>query len=140
MAYGFRSLWIVLSGAAVEDVNPRSYPAIWDDTLVVTLSEVGRTTLEYGSGGTDHAAARCQFLMGGTVLGGVYNCDPATWPPGVATAVEGRYLQHRTDYRAVFWEILRDHMGADPASVDTVFPGYTSLGLAGDELGLISGA
>ncbi len=42
----------------------------------------------------------------------------------------GRYLLVRTDYRAVFWEILRDHMGADPQSADTVFPGYSSLGLS----------
>ena len=47
-----------------------------------------------------------------------------------------RYLSTRPDYRAIFWEILRDHMGADPAKVDTVFPGYTGLGLT--ELGLIA--
>ena len=47
----------------------------------------------------------------------------------------GRYLLVRTDYRAIFWEILRDHMGAAPSTADAIFPGYTSLGLA--ELGLI---
>ena len=47
----------------------------------------------------------------------------------------GRYLLVRTDYRAIFWEILRDHMGASPSAADSVFPGYSSLGLA--ELGLI---
>ena len=51
--------------------------------------------------------------------------------------VEGRYLLERTDYRAVFWEILRDHMGASPGTVDAVFPDYTSLGLGAHELGLI---
>jgi uncharacterized protein (DUF1501 family) len=139
LAYGFRSLRIVFSGAAVEDVNPRNYPSIWDDTLVVTLSEFGRTSLENGNGGTDHASASCQFLSGGTVNGGVYNCDSSTWPAGVTTAVNGRYLLYRTDYRSVFWEILRDHMGADPQTVNTMFPNYTSLGLPGHELGLISG-
>ena len=34
-----------------------------------------------------------------------------------------------TDYRAIFWEILRDHMGAAPANADVVFPNYSSLGL-----------
>ena len=51
--------------------------------------------------------------------------------------VEGRYLLYRTDYRSIFWEVLRDHMGAVPAEVELVFPGYTAEGLAAGELGLI---
>ena len=43
--------------------------------------------------------------------------------------IDGFYLAHRTDYRAMFWEILRDHMGANPATANTVFPGYTAAGL-----------
>ena len=49
--------------------------------------------------------------------------------------VQNRYLALRTDYRAVFWDILRDHMGA--VGPDTVFPNYTALGLGSQELGLI---
>ena len=113
--------------------------AIWDKTLVTTLSEFGRTTRENGNGGTDHAAASCMFAEGGTIKGGVYNCDPTTWPAGVMFGVQGRYLLERTDYRSVFWELLRDHMGADPASADSAFPGYTGLGLGAQELGLFSG-
>ena len=134
LAYGFKSLRVVLSGAALD---PRNYPSIWDDTLVCTMSEFGRTTMQNGSGGTDHAAASCMWAMGGTVQGGVYNCDASTWPAGVMFGVDGRYLLEHTDYRAVFWEMLRDHMGAGAGSVDTVFPGYTASGLGGQELGLI---
>ena len=137
LAYGFKSLRVALSGAAVD---PRNYPSIWNDTLVCTMSEFGRTSMQNGSGGTDHAAASCTWVAGGTVQGGVYNCDAATWPAGVMFGVDGRYLLQRTDYRAVFWEILRDHMGAGVGSVDSVFPGYTASGLANQELGLISTA
>ena len=133
LAYGIKSLQIVLSGAAND---PRGYPSIWNDTIVTTLSEFGRTSKENGSIGTDHAAASCLFVAGGAVNGGVYNCDPATWPAGTMFADAGRYVSLRTDYRAIFWEILRDHMGADPAKVNNVFPGYTGLGLT--ELGLIA--
>ena len=132
LAYGMRSLHVVLSGAATD---PRAYAPVWQDTVVVTLSEFGRTSKENGSFGTDHAAGSCLFAAGGTVNGGVYNCDPSTWPPGVIFGDSGRYLLVRTDYRAIFWEILRDHMGASPSAADSVFPGYSSLGLA--ELGLI---
>ena len=54
---------------------------------------------------------------------------------GVMFGDSGRYLPLRTDYRAIFWEILRDHMGASPSTVDSVFPGYSALGL--QELGLV---
>lgn len=134
LAYAIRSLKVVLSGAAND---PRNYPSIWSDTVVVTLSEFGRTTKENGSGGTDHAAASCLFVAGGGVNGGVRNCDASTWPAGVMFGVDNRYLLERTDYRAIFWEILRDHMGASPAAVETVFPGYTAGGLAAQELGLL---
>lgn len=135
LAYGFKSLRVVLSGAATD---PRNYPSIWDDTAVVTLSEFGRTSQENGNGGTDHAAASCLFLQGGTVNGGVYNCDAATWPAGVMFGIDGRYLLQRTDFRAIFWELIRDHMGADLIAPDTLFPGYTSSGLGDQELGLIT--
>lgn len=135
LGYGMKSLRTVLSGAATD---PRNYRSIWNNTTVATLSEFGRTTEENGSIGTDHAAASCMFLAGGDVNGGVYNCDSTTWPAGVMFADSGRYLQMNTDFRAIFWEILRDHMGASPATVDAVFPGYTSLGLGSQELGLIN--
>lgn len=135
LAYGMNSLRIVLSGAAND---PRGYASIWDDTLVCTLSEFGRTTRENGSNGTDHAKASCQFLLGGTVNGGVYNCDAGSWPAGVMFGVDGRYLQYETDYRSVFWEILRDHMQAPAGAVDSIFPGYSSAGLGAQELGIVS--
>lgn len=133
LAYAFKSLRVLFSGAAVD---PRLYPAIWQDTTVLTMSEFGRTTVENGNGGTDHAAASCLLLEGGNVNGGVYNCDASSWPAGVMLGVDGRYLLHGTDYRAVFWELLRDHMGASPADVDMVFPGYTAQGLGSQELDL----
>jgi uncharacterized protein (DUF1501 family) len=134
LGYGIRSLRVALSGAAVD---PRNYVGVWDDTAVVTMSEFGRTTNENGSGGTDHAAASCLFAAGGSITGSVYNCDESTWPSGVMYGVQGRYLLERTDYRAVFWEILRDHMGANAAGVESIFPGYTALGLGSQELGLV---
>jgi uncharacterized protein (DUF1501 family) len=136
LGYGLRSLRVVLSGAATYAANPRTYPAVWQDTVVVTLSEFGRTTKENGSVGSDHAAASCLFAAGGSINGGVYNCDPSTWPAGVMFGDSGRYLLVRTDYRAIFWEILRDHMGADPGKAEAIFPGYDALGL--EEAGLIA--
>ena len=134
LAYGIRSLRIVLSGAALD---PRAYSSIWGKTVVATMSEFGRTTVTNGSRGTDHASASCMWLAGGNINGGVYNCDSGSWPAGIMFGVDGRYLLYGTDYRAIFWEIMRDHMGALPANVETIFPGYGAGGLAAQELGLI---
>ena len=135
IGYGFHALYMVLTGAAND---PRGYAPIWDKTTVVTLSEFGRTTNENASNGTDHAAASCMFAAGGPISGGVYNCDGGSWPAGVMYGDLGQYLLHQTDYRAIFWEILRDHMGASPAGLESIFPGYTGLGLGSHELGLIT--
>jgi hypothetical protein len=51
--------------------------------------------------------------------------------------VDGRYLLEQTDYRAIYGEILRDHMGAGSGTLDSIFPDYTALGMGGQELGLI---
>jgi uncharacterized protein (DUF1501 family) len=134
LGYAMRSLHIALSGAATD---PRNYSSIWNDTVVVTLTEFGRTTIENGSAGTDHAEACCLFAMGGGVNGGVYNCDATTWPAGVMFDVSGRYLSHRTDYRSVMWELLRDHMGASVGTLEAIFPSYGALGLGAGELGLV---
>jgi uncharacterized protein (DUF1501 family) len=104
---------------------------IWDDTIVVSMTEFGRTSKENGSGGTDHAEASAMFVAGGSVNGGVYNCDDTTWETGANEAdsamfkVNNRYLSRRTDFRAVFGEIFMKHLGDTRADLDIVIPGYT---------------
>lgn len=133
LGYGLESLRLVFTRSATD---PRVYPAIWNETCVVTFTEFGRTTRENGSAGTDHGQAAFSFVMGGNVNGGIHNCDPGSWEPDAIFAVDGEYLSHRTDFRALFWEILRDHMGASVSSRETIFPGYGAAGLT--ELNLFS--
>lgn len=100
---------------------------LWDKTVIVTLSEFGRTSKENGSAGTDHAEAGVMFVAGGGVRGGVYQCDGTTWPIGPAGAmfqVQSRYLRRTVDYRSVLGEIIRDHLGVTPAQLQTIIPGY----------------
>lgn len=132
LGYAMNSIYVALSGTATNE--PRGYASVWNDTVLTTMSEFGRTTQENGSVGTDHGNATCVLMGGGALAGGVYNCDPVGWPVGSMFANEGRDLAEASDYRAIFWEMLRDHMGADPATADHVFPSYSSLGLT--ELGI----
>ncbi|HSB10314.1 MAG TPA: DUF1501 domain-containing protein [Blastocatellia bacterium] len=92
------------------------------NTVILTMTEFGRTIRQNGSGGTDHGHASCLFVVGGQVKGGkVYG----KWP-GLATdqLYEGRDLALTTDFRDVFAEIAARHMGA--RNVNAIFPGFNS--------------
>lgn len=102
-------------------------PTLWDNTVVLTMSEFGRTSKENGNQGTDHAEAGAMLVAGGKVRGGVYGCDASTWttgPSGSLFGVEGRYLKRVVDYRSVLGEVIRDHLGATVAQLEDVVPGY----------------
>ena len=109
VASGFRALY-------------RDLQSMWDDLIIVTMTEFGRTSKENGSAGTDHAYACVVMAAGGGVRGGVYNCDSATWRNGDLFSKEDRYVRRRTDYRAVFGEIFMNHFGDDLATVRDVIP------------------
>ena len=77
---------------------------------------------ENGSGGTDHGHAGALFVIGGSVHGGkVHGQWPGLQPEQLH---EGRDLALTTDFRSVFSEIARKHLGA--AQVERLFPGFSS--------------
>jgi uncharacterized protein (DUF1501 family) len=73
--------------------------AKWDQTLVLTVTEFGRTVKMNGSWGTDHGYGSAMFLAGGLVTGGQVVAD---WP-GLAdkNLFEGRDLMATIDSRSV---------------------------------------
>ena len=90
------------------------------DTVLVTMSEFGRTVRENGNRGTDHGHANVMFVLGGPVKGGrVYG----RWP-GLQTEhlYEGRDLAVTTDFRQVLGEAVYRHLGNKDLS--KVFPGF----------------
>ena len=103
----------------------RDLQSQWEDLLVVTMTEFGRTSKENGSNGTDHAESSVMFVAGGGVEGGVYNCDQTTWEENAMFSARSRYLGRRTDFRAAFGEIFQRHFGDDPAMMDQLMPGYS---------------
>ena len=48
----------------------------WDETLVATYDEFGRSPMENGDRGTHHGLATTHFVMGGRVKGGLYGEAP----------------------------------------------------------------
>jgi len=91
-----------------------------EDTVVVTMSEFGRTARENGNRGTDHGHANVMFLLGGPVKGGkVYG----RWPGLEQEQLyEGRDLAITTDFRRVLGESVYRHVGNQKLS--EVFPNF----------------
>jgi uncharacterized protein (DUF1501 family) len=91
-----------------------------EDTVVVTMSEFGRTARENGNRGTDHGHANVMFVLGGPVRGGkVYG----RWPGlDQSQLYEGRDLAVTTDFRQVLGEALTKHLGNQ--DLGRVFPGF----------------
>lgn len=117
----------------------------WDDLVVVTLTEFGRTTVENDDNGTDHAEAGVMFLAGGAVKGyaagpegrsGIFGADSRdslpwqTGQKGSMFQASQRYLQRSYDYRSVMGRLLRNHLGASPAQLNRIIPGYAAAGEA----------
>jgi uncharacterized protein (DUF1501 family) len=91
-----------------------------EDTVVVTMSEFGRTARENGNRGTDHGHANVMFVLGGPVKGGkVYG----RWPGlDQSQLYEGRDLALTTDFRQVIGEAVAHHMGNK--NLSAVFPNF----------------
>ena len=114
-----------------------SNKATWNNLVVITLSEFGRTSIENSDRGTDHAEAGVMFLAGGGVKGynkgnpsGVFGCHPSDSVPWVAGqtgsmfGTGGRYLKRAYDYRSILGKIIRDHLGATQNQLNFIIPGY----------------
>lgn len=102
-------------GALVTDLGEQMR-----DTVILTMSEFGRTLAENGSRGTDHGHGNAMMAIGAGVKGErVYGA----WPGLEREQLfEGRDLQVTTDFRDVFAEVVTGHLGViDPSGI---FPGY----------------
>jgi uncharacterized protein (DUF1501 family) len=108
--------------AFAEDLDKRL-----DQTLVVVMTEFGRTCKENGNNGTDHGHGGAMMLLGGAVKGGKVHGD---WRGLDDKALyEGRDLPVTTDFRDVFADVLRNHLKFDPPK--DFFPEYKAGSVKG---------
>jgi uncharacterized protein (DUF1501 family) len=93
-----------------------------DRVVVMVATEFGRAVYESGAQGTDHGTGGAMLLVGGKVKGKRVH---GRWP-GIAKSelYLERDLAVTTDYRDVFAELARDHLGIPDASA--LFPGYVA--------------
>lgn len=99
---------------------------LWQRSVVLVATEFGRQVSINGTQGTDHGSGAAAFLLGGAVRGGRVITD---WPGLAATdRFEGRDLRITTDLRAVWRNILGQHLQVSRAALDSsVLPGSATL-------------
>jgi uncharacterized protein (DUF1501 family) len=90
------------------------------DTVILVVSEFGRTVRENGNGGTDHGHGNVMWVMGASVRGGkVYGRWPGLAPDDL---YEGRDLAVTTDFREVVSAVLGSHLRLTSSALHRVFP------------------
>ncbi len=113
-------------------LQQRLGPQVWGKTVLLAMTEFGRTARENGSQGTDHGTGGAMLMAGGALRGGkVYG----QWP-GLAEAdlFERRDLMPTSDVRAWAAHVMRGFYGLDRQVLENVvFPGLQM----GDDPGVL---
>jgi uncharacterized protein (DUF1501 family) len=99
----------------------------WNNTVVVVLSEFGRTFRENGNRGTDHGHGTVYWVLGGAVNGGIIAGEQR--PVSRGTLFQDRDFPVLNDYRALLGGLFRSMWGLSSDQCARIFPQSTPLDL-----------
>jgi uncharacterized protein (DUF1501 family) len=101
----------------------------WQQTVVVVISEFGRTFRENGNRGTDHGHGSVFWVLGGAIKGGRIVGEQQDITQ--ATLFQNRDYAVLNEYRAVLGGLFARQYGLNSTQMERVFPGATprDLGL-----------
>jgi uncharacterized protein (DUF1501 family) len=96
--------------------------AEYANTVILVMSEFGRTVAQNGNNGTDHGHGNVAWVMGGGVRGGkVYGRWPGLEPNQLFA---GRDLAVTTDFRSVIGTVAGTQFGLSQSALGQFIPGY----------------
>jgi uncharacterized protein (DUF1501 family) len=94
--------------------------AAYEKTVILVISEFGRTVHENGNGGTDHGHGNVMWVMGGPIRGGrVYTRWNGLAP---ADLYQERDVPVTTDFREPISNVLSSHMRIGTQQINQIFP------------------
>lgn len=102
-------------------------PSEWRRTVVLVMSEFGRTFRENGTRGTDHGHGNVLWVMGGAIRGGRVSGEQAPIAPG--RLHQDRDLPVLNEHRQVLAGLFARMYGLRPDTLDSVFPGVGAVDL-----------
>jgi uncharacterized protein (DUF1501 family) len=91
----------------------------WKNTVVVVLSEFGRTFRENGNDGTDHGHGTVYWVLGGSIRGGTIAGEQQRLARG--TLFQDRDYPVLNDYRAVLGGLFRSLWDLSPLQSSRIF-------------------
>jgi uncharacterized protein (DUF1501 family) len=100
----------------------------WNETIVVVLSEFGRTFHENGDRGTDHGHGSVYWVMGGSIKGGRMVGEEVKVEE--KTLLQNRDYPVLNEYRAVLGGIFHRIYGLQADRLQKVFPSVQPKDLA----------
>ena len=100
-------------------VFSQSLGAEWNNTVVVVLSEFGRTFRENGNRGTDHGHGTVYWVLGGSIKGGTISGEQQRLTRG--TLFQDRDYPVLNDYRAVLGGLFRSLWDLSPVQSSRIF-------------------
>ena len=106
-------------GAALQAFSQSLGPE-WNNTVVVVLSEFGRTFRENGDHGTDHGHGTVYWVLGGAINGGRIAGEQQRLERN--TLFQDRDYPVLNDYRAVLGGLFRSVWGLSKEQCERVFP------------------
>ncbi|MEO6279804.1 DUF1501 domain-containing protein [Roseateles sp.] len=99
----------------------------WNNTVVVVVSEFGRTFRENGNRGTDHGHGSAYWVLGGGVKGGRIAGEQVAVK--ASTLFQNRDYPVLNEYRALFSGLFKRMYDLNDAQLATVFPGASARDL-----------
>jgi uncharacterized protein (DUF1501 family) len=92
----------------------------WNNTVVVVVSEFGRTFRENGNRGTDHGHGTVYWVLGGAISGGRIVGEQQRVDR--STLFQDRDLPVLNDYRSVLGGLFRSLWGLSKDQSSKIFP------------------
>lgn len=99
----------------------------WRNTVVVVVSEFGRTFRENGNRGTDHGHGTVYWMLGGSLHGGKILGEQVRVEQSIL--FQNRDYPVLNEYRAILGGLFARQFGLNAGQVDRIFNGVTTRDL-----------